>query len=162
MLTGVSLALGNYLVGSVVGFPDGQMSVLPSSMASHPIHVISWVSLASCVAAITATLLTKPTSDEQLKRFVEKVQPMGFWPDHVNRGSARGKLLQSIINWGLGVVSVYSALFGIGYLLRLEHGIGWALLITSAATLWLMVRRMSETGEQFLVGHHKENMETAK
>ena len=88
---------------------------------------------------------------------------MGFWPDHVNRGAARGKLLQSIINWGLGVVSVYSALFGIGYLLRLEHGIGWALLITSAATLWLMVRRMSETGGAPVArGPSQGNMEAAK
>ena len=149
MLTGVSLALGNYLVGTVAGFPDGQMSVLPASMASHPIHVISWVSLASCIAAITATLLTKPTSDEQLKQFVEKVRPMGFWRDHNRQGSAKGKLLQSVINWGLGVFSVYSALFGVGYFLRLEHGIGGVLLITSAITLWLMVRRMGQT-QRFL------------
>ena len=143
MLTGFGLAFGNYIVSQSVGFTDGQMSVLPLSMASHPIHVISWISLGSCAAAIVGTMLTAPVDDEQIRKFVEKVQPMGFWRGHNSGYLAERSLGISIVYWLLGTISIYAGVFGIGHLLRLQYGIGLGLMLTCLLTSIVMVRGMN-------------------
>jgi Na+/proline symporter len=142
MLAGFSLALINYLMVHQGGLPAGQMSIFPPALASHPVHVICWISLVSAVASIAATLMTAPVDEELIQRFVARVRPMGFWKGH-NAGYAPGRSFgRSVYYWALGTVSIYAGMFGLGYLLRLQPLAGIALLVLSAVTLVLMLRGM--------------------
>ena len=140
MLTGFVLALVNYLYGQSVGFPEGQISILPISMASHPIHVITWISMTAAVTAIVATLVTAPVDAEQLRKFVKKAQPVGFWKDYQPISAARRGLASSLQGWLLGAAGIYAGLFGLGYLLRLEIVIGTFLLAISGLAILGLVR----------------------
>jgi Na+/proline symporter len=148
MLTGFSLAFANYIIGQTSGFIPGQMSVLPSSMASHPIHVISWISIAACLAAIAATLLTPPVEESQLRKFTDRVKPIGFWQHHSNGYQPERSLAKSFYCWLSGSVSIYAGVFGIGHLLRLEYAIGLSLMLVCLVTLIGMMRGMNEIDTQ--------------
>jgi len=150
MITGFLLALVNFAVGRLGEFPEGQMSVLPAGLASHPIHVICWISLASGIAAVTATYLTAPVERAQLVRFVDKVQPMGFWGELGGDHAPSHRLLGSVAYWLLGTLAVYLLLFGTGYVLLTRWlfgtsmlGIGVILLII---TVWGMQRAPDDHG----------------
>ncbi|MDC3393267.1 Na+:solute symporter [Luminiphilus sp.] len=143
MLVGFSLALGNYIYGQTVGFGESSISIFPTQMASHPIHVISWISLVSCVAALTATFLTAPVNKAQLYKFFERVQPIGFWGAVGEVKNDGNRLKQMGISWVLGVIAVYSGLFGIGHLLREERVIGLILLAFGVACFKSMLTRLS-------------------
>ncbi|MEH6587654.1 MAG: sodium:solute symporter family protein [Halioglobus sp.] len=142
MLVGFSLALINYVAGQQGLFPPGQVSIFPPFMASHPIHVICWISLVSAVAAVAATLLTAPVDDERLREFVAKTRPMGFWKDYSKGHAPERSFGLSLWYFVLGGVSIYAGMFGIGYLLRLQTVIGLGLLIVSIVGLVVMVRGM--------------------
>jgi hypothetical protein len=148
MLIGFSLALTNFLFGRLAGFPEGQMSIFPGFMAVHAIHVICWISLISSVVAIAVTMLTKPIDEAQLRRFVEKVKPMGFWKGHNKGFTSERSFALSVFYWLLGTGAIYAAMFGIGYLLRLEYLSGTMLLVFGVAALWYMVRGMSKIDRQ--------------
>ena len=148
MLVGFSLALVNFLVGRMAGFAEGQMSIFPGALASHAIHVICWISLISGSAALIVTRLTKPVDDEQLRKFAEKVNPMGFWNGH-NKGSVSERsLATSVFYWLLGTVAIYAAMFGVGFMLRLEYLLGIGLLVFGIVLLVFMVRGMGQVDRQ--------------
>ena len=48
------------------------MSMLPAWMASHPVHVIGWISLASGIGSVIATLLTSPVDERILVEFARR------------------------------------------------------------------------------------------
>lgn len=129
MLVGLTLSTANFLVGQSGGYPEGQISLLPISMASHPIHVICWISLAAGVMSLVVTLLTPRVADEQLRAFATKVHPMGFWKGHNAGFDSERSLLESVFWWLLGTAGIYAGMFGIGHLLRLEHLAGMLLLL---------------------------------
>ncbi len=139
MLTGLVLALANYFVGQHWGFSESQMSIFPAAMATHPIHVISWTSVIACCVSIAATLMSRPVEDEQLAEFVRRVRPMGFWRGLNDGYTADRNLVESLLYWLLGIVGIYSALFGVGFLLRLELAVGAGLLVIAVASLSAMV-----------------------
>jgi SSS family solute:Na+ symporter len=143
MLVGFAFAFANYLVGQTVGFPDGQMSILPAFMASHPIHVICWISLAAGVASLVVTRLTPPVKEAQLARFVERVQPMGFWRDLGAADASGRSLLVSCGYWVLGTVAIYLLMFGLGFVFRLEPVKGSAMLAAGLVALGVMIRGMA-------------------
>jgi len=145
MLVGFLLAMVNFVVGRVSGFPEGQMSVLPANLASHPIHVICWISLASGIAAVTVTFLTAPVDRSQLASFVEKVRPMGFWRGLDSDYAPSRQLLASAAYWLLGTLAVYLLLFGTGYVLRTSWVIGAAMLLAGGVMLYVMVKGMQRT-----------------
>ncbi|MEH6608997.1 MAG: sodium:solute symporter family protein [Halioglobus sp.] len=144
MLTGFSLALINYVIVHHGSLPADQMSILPRFMASHAIHVICWISLVSATAAVVATLLTAPVDEAVIRRFVEKVRPMGFWKGHNAGFPSERSLGLSVAYWLLGTTSLYAGMFGVGYLLRLEYTIGLLLLAYCAVSLFAMIRGMGK------------------
>lgn len=135
MVIGLSLATANFVVGQTTGYAEGQMSMLPAAMASHPVHVIAWISVASGVGSVVTTFLTRPVSEEILREFVHRVRPMGFWNGHNDGYSSERGLLASLIYWCTGTVSIYAGMFGIGYLLKLNYGVGGALLLLCVVCL---------------------------
>lgn len=142
MSVGFALALGNYVYGQIWGFPEQQISVLPAVLASHPIHVITWIALGACVAALVATVVTKPVEPGQLALFVKTIRPNGFWGSFSSGSSGRRSLNHLLLSCLISVVSIYAGLFGIGFLLRLEPMKGLPLVAVSIATLIVLVRRM--------------------
>jgi solute:Na+ symporter, SSS family len=144
MLVGFFLAFANYIIGQQGGFPEGQMSIFPTFMATHPIEVICWVSVVAGVASIIATYATAPVPDKLIQEFVEKIKPMGWWKGF-NKGhtSERG-VGASIYYWLLGSLSIYAGMFGIGFLLRVEIALGVGLLVLCLVTLVMTVRGMDK------------------
>ena len=147
MLVGFLLALVNFAVGRLGGFPEGQMSVFPAALASHPIHVICWISLASGIAAVTATYLSAPVERAQLARFVEKVRPMGFWGRIDSAYAPPQPLLGSVVYWLLGTVAVYLLLFGTGYVLRTGWLAGISMLTAGSLMLFVTVKGLQRTSD---------------
>jgi solute:Na+ symporter, SSS family len=142
MLTGFSLALVNYIAGLQGAFPPGQVSLFPTFMASHAIHVICWISLFAAIASVIATLLTAPVDEELLRKFVAKTRPMGFWKDYSEGYAPERGFGLSLWYFALAGVSIYSGMFGVGYLLRLDTVLGVALLALCACSLFIVVRGM--------------------
>ena len=145
MLTGMSLALINYLISYNGLLPNDQISIFPSFMASHSIHVICWISLFSALVAIIATFLTPPVDEQSLQKFVDKVKPIGFWK-HLNKDySAERSFGESMLYFALGTVGIYAGMFGIGYLLKLNYLTAGVLLCLSIITLFIMIRGMTRS-----------------
>lgn len=147
MTTGLILALSNYLLAFNNMLPDGQISIFPTSIASHPIHVVCWISIFSALASIVVTYLTPAVGDESLKEFVKKVKPIGFWRD-LNQGySAPRSFAESILYFVLGSIGIYAGMFGIGYLLRLEYILGFGLIILFLITMFFVIKGMNRINE---------------
>lgn len=70
---------------------------------------------------VVVTFLTKPTSDEVLISFYKKIHPGGFlWKKISNKLSgveSDSGFFNMFINWFIGVILVYSILFGTGKLI---------------------------------------------
>ncbi len=143
MLTGLLLAICNYVLSYNQMLPDGQISVFPIWMANHPIHVICWISLVSTLSAISMTFLTPAVDDDILKRFVAKVKPIGFWKTLNTEHPARRNFRDSCFYFLLGCVGLYSGMFGLGYLLKLDYILGGSLLITFVISMFLMIKGMN-------------------
>ena len=142
MLTGLILAIANYLLAYNNLLPDGQISIFPAAMASHSIHVICWISVAAAVVSLIATLLTPAVDDAALRKFVQLTRPIGFWKD-LNQGfPAQRSFLESTVYFIIGTVGIYAGMFGIGYLLQLELVLGLGLILLSIVTIVIIVRGM--------------------
>ncbi|WP_162846123.1 sodium:solute symporter family protein [Seongchinamella sediminis] len=143
MLTGFALALANYVAGQQGWHPPGQMSIFPLAMADHAIHVICWISLFAALASVVATLLTAPADPELLREFVRRTRPMGFWGDYSQGGfEPERNFAESLLYFALAGISIYAGMFGIGYALRLETGMGLGLIALSLLSLVVVVRGM--------------------
>jgi hypothetical protein len=74
---------------------------------------------------------------------VERTQPIGFWGAVGGAKNDGNRLKQMAISWLLGVIAVYSELFGLGYLLRGEWIIGLLLAAVGAGCFKSMLTRLS-------------------
>ena len=99
-----------------------------------PVSILSWVAV---------TLLTRPEPQEHLKRFYERVHPGGFWPKEWRQTWGGTPLREHLINWILGVVLIYGATFGLGYMIFGSLGLGIVLLALATASGWWAVKRAS-------------------
>lgn len=144
MVTGLLLAICNYILSYNQLLPDGQISVFPSWMANHPIHVICWISLLSTFCALLATYLTPAVDEAILMRFIEKVKPIGFWKN-LNQGHpALRNFRDSAIYFILGCVGLYSGMFGLGFLLKLEFTLGLGLIFIFVVSMIAMIKGMNK------------------
>ena len=97
---------------------------------------------------LAVTFLTRPVSQQHLEAFFRKVRPGGWWgpiakqcPD-VPRDRAR----DAWVGWLAGVLCIYTALFGIGYLCLARPLPGLALLAVAIISGWQMVSRAAVAG----------------
>ena len=93
--------------------------------------------LVTSIAWIAVTMVTPPTEEQTLFRFYEQVHPGGWgWKaidaklPNVTGDSGFGNLL---ICWGMGIILVYSFLFGIGKLLFGHLTLGFLFLAVGTA-----------------------------
>ena len=91
---------------------------------------------------LAVTFLTKPTDEKTLKNFYEKIHPGGFgWRAFAKKyPNVRpdGGYVYLFINWFLGVVVVYSALYGTGRIIFEDYYRGFAALLVSIASGWFI------------------------
>jgi SSS family solute:Na+ symporter len=98
------IAYGYVKFASTIQFPDSLFIIVGFT-------TVVW---------LVVTFLTKPTESETLQKFFERVHPGGWWKPvaatmpHVQQDGGVGKL---VFDWIIGVVLVYSMLFGIGTLI---------------------------------------------
>ncbi|MCH7618352.1 MAG: Na+:solute symporter [Candidatus Marinimicrobia bacterium] len=85
---------------------------------------------------LSVTFLTKPESDETLLKFYRKVRPGGsLWKPitklapEVDTDKGLG---WDLADWAVGIVLIYSALFGVGKIILGSTSIGLALLLITA------------------------------
>jgi Na+/proline symporter len=93
------------------------------------------------ISWVIATFLTPPDENEKLESFYKRVQPDG--PGWEKFASTTGdsvikkeSLTGQFINWFLGIILVYSSLFGIGKLILGNYTHGSILLIVAFIVFW--------------------------
>jgi solute:Na+ symporter, SSS family len=107
----------------------------------------------STLVWLAATFATKAESDDTLERFYRRVRPGGAgWARVSTRlglgvESIPGGAL-SIVNWLLGVVLVYAALFGIGQIVLGRLAVGLALLLVAALSFAAIFRNLGRAVER--------------
>ena len=135
---------------------------VPGLQADFPLNLYSVVGFTT-VVWLAATFLTRPTDEATLDNFYRTVHPGGpGWapvarrhPD-VTADSGLGRLA---LDWLVGVVLVYSTLFGTGYLILGWTGWGLAcgaVALGAAVYLWRDLRR----DEVSLIGIDEAEEET--
>ena len=103
-----------------------------------------FVILLICTAVwVLVTFLTRPTSQKQLEIFYRRVRPGGWWgPVAAHCEDIPPEpLAPKWLGWIAGVTCIYSALFGVGYLLLARPAPGWGLLFLSVVSGWIMLRQ---------------------
>lgn len=103
--------------------------------------------LVSTIVWVAVTYLTPPEPDATLDAFYERVRPGGpGWAavskrlGHGTEGIPGGAM--SWANWLLGIVLVYSALFGIGQIVMGATGLGLALLALAVVAFTVIMRNL--------------------
>jgi len=111
--------------------------------------------LITSVGWIAVTLLTPPADAATLERFVRKIRPQGpGWAPvrarmdgpAVGAEGGDGSLSAAALSWFLGCVAVYAALFGVGYLIYGQVGIGLAVLALALASSVGVMRLFPKVG----------------
>lgn len=116
---------------------------------------------ATTVTWILATFLTKPEDTHTLREFVRKVKPGGpGWKKVVDDAKAEGidlmgaegekpwEMPVQIACVFLGMVGVYTALFGIGGLVYGQVGLGIGLLVVSAVSVFFLFKAFGKLRAQ--------------
>jgi SSS family solute:Na+ symporter len=99
--------------------------------------------IGTCTAIwITVTFLTRPHRDDHLNDFYRRVRPGGWWGAvaQANPDIPRESMAKNWIGWLLGVVCIYSGLFGVGYVFLAAPAKGVAFLALSAVCGWGMLK----------------------
>ncbi|WP_224997279.1 sodium:solute symporter family protein [Cesiribacter sp. SM1] len=69
------------------------------------------------VSWLLVTFLTRPTSNEKLQAFYDKVKPIGNWGPYRRSGERNPNIALIVLAWLSAVVMAYAVLFFIGYLI---------------------------------------------
>ena len=101
---------------------------------------------------LLVTLMTPPTDLSVLRSFYRKIRPLGpGWGPVVEtseREADRGResLTAAFLGWFLGCVTVYAALFGVGYLLYGSWIPGAVCLAVFALAAWRLAKVLPHVG----------------
>ena len=121
---------------------SGMATALIMSVALHALfpaqrqeYLLFFIAITSVTISIIVTLITKPSSEEVLKKFYDKVAPSGWWGS-VDNGQARKKFFHLFLLWILISIFIFLALFALGDLVLFgKLGIyALSLLILTAIT----------------------------
>lgn len=123
----------------------------PNALAVQAKVMLVTVAVSTAVWLLT-TFLTRPEPDAVLEAFYRRVRPGGpGWARVSSRlGLGREPIpggALSLVNWGLGIVLVYAALFGIGQLVFGHLRTGLLLLALGACCFALVMRTLDRDAE---------------
>ena len=106
--------------------------------------------LASSVVWLTVTFLTPPTDEATLIAFYRKVRPGGnFWKpiqQQVPEVQPDTGLGRDLLDWLVGIILIYSALFGFGKVLLGETLLGLGLLLLAGGCLAIIMWDLHKRG----------------
>jgi SSS family solute:Na+ symporter len=104
------------------------------------------------VGWLTVTFLTTPASEETLRSYYAKIRPFGAsWRRILNLGPEdpgpeAGGVAAGFLGWFLGLVAVYGALFGTGFILYGNVGLGVACIMVAGAAMAGLFRVLPRIG----------------
>ncbi|MEE8117694.1 MAG: sodium:solute symporter family protein [Gemmatimonadales bacterium] len=103
---------------------------------------------ATTVVWLVVTMLTPPAERATLQRFYDKIRPFGRgWHDVVDTGAgADGSLGAGLMGWFLGCVVVYAALFGTGFVIYGNLGLGALFGVVTVAAAVGLFRVLPKAG----------------
>jgi Na+/proline symporter len=135
----ISAMIASFVVAiflqSVLGMETGDADVFATVM-------LITVGISSFVW-ITVTLVTQPEKEDTLIRFYRKVRPGGnFWkPIAVKAPEVKtdSGLTWDLLDWAVGIVLIYSALFGVGKIILGSLAVG-ILLLSLATACFIFIR----------------------
>jgi Na+/proline symporter len=141
MLVSFTVAIYFELIHVHLGFPalDPYLKLI----IGVAITTVGWV---------TVTFLTQPAPEETLRNYYRKIRPFGKgWReilslDPEEPGPDQGTLAAGFLGWFLGLVSVYGALFGTGYLLYGNLVAGLGLLALAGVAMLGIFRVLPRVG----------------
>jgi SSS family transporter len=96
----------------------------------------------STIIWLIATFITKPESDETLKKFYARVTPMGNWKRFSGGKESPDELLPSLINIVMSIGSIFGFLFGLGQIFFGNFLLGIACIIAGCILVWAVVRKI--------------------
>lgn len=96
----------------------------------------------STVVWLIATFVTKPESDETLKKFYAKVTPMGKWERFSEGKKSQDRLLPSVINIVMSVLAIFFFLYGLGQIFFGNIAAGIGFLVGGCVFVWAVVRKI--------------------
>jgi len=73
--------------------------------------------LLSVSITVIITFLAPKTDNYTLIKFYQKIKPIGFWGQFSPTNREKSHFFYLIFGWLMGVVGIYSGLFGIGYII---------------------------------------------
>ncbi len=101
------------------------------------------------VGWVSVTLLTPPSDRATLQRFYDLIHPMGRgWDGAVDTrpGDVRESPSAAFLSWFLGLVVIYGALFGTGYLLYGQVAMGVVGFLAMAAGVYGLMKAFPRVG----------------
>jgi len=104
------------------------------------------------VGWLTVTFLTPPAKEETLRTFYQKIRPFGkgwrrvlaLGPD--DPGPEPGGVAAGFLGWFLGLTAVYGALFGTGFILYGNVGVGLACIALAGTAMAGIFRVLPKVG----------------
>lgn len=136
----VSLMLLNPITGKLIGIP------LLYTDDYYPIRLVLTLILCTGISLLVA-LLTPPEPREHLEKFYRRVAPAGWWGPIAEKCRDVKKLhlgWPEVINWVLTVISIYAALFGLGWLLMGQYIQGIIAMVICVITIILIMREIGK------------------
>ena len=105
--------------------------------------------LVTTFVAVIVSLLTKPTPQEHLSKFVMRAKPFRvFWEPVIKKMDCEyvehESLMRTFVSWLIACVAMCAMIFGMGKLLFGAPMLGVMLLLVSAFTLWITIRRVNQ------------------
>jgi len=114
---------------------------LQSPLSLYPIV------LGTTIVWVVVTFLTRPVNENKLKEFYDRTYPGGLgWKKISNANSNHNIFLTLFINWLMGIILVYSFLFGLGELLFYEYLEGSVLILISLTAVIIIFRNFKKIG----------------
>jgi len=113
-------------------------------------RILITVGITTCVW-LAVTFLTPPVERQHLVRFYQKIKPGGLWQkirSETPGVKSKTSIGTDIINWILGTILIYSALFGVGRIILLETAKGILFLLITAVSGILLVKNLSKSTDR--------------
>ncbi|MDH7603459.1 MAG: Na+:solute symporter [Melioribacter sp.] len=107
--------------------------------------------LGTTLVWIIVTYLTKPVDENKLIEFNNKIQSGGIGWKKFSKSNPAKIFIYLFINWFLGIILVYSFLFGIGELIFTEYVKGIVLLILSIVSLIVILINLKKIGFEKII-----------
>jgi SSS family solute:Na+ symporter len=153
-----SLYLQSHWSRPIVSFFHGIDARLPAApLSADDAHGFAWLMILTTafttVSWLVVTFATPPEPAAKLQQFYDKVQPASAgWKRFSGKTRSRQSLRWAAVDWALGCVMIYCALFGIGHLVFGRLLLALLLLAIAGGCIGLIFWDLDRRGWESLSG----------